>query len=51
MLYFSQLVKIIGVFGGVGRGVLKENLAGQKFKLGRTEIEAWQDKNGKLCKR
>ena len=44
----------IGVAGGGGRGGLGPpleklvSLAGQKWELGRTEMGAWQDRNGKL---
>ena len=47
-------IHIIGVFGGGGRGGVGPplekliSLAGQKRELGRTEMEAWQDRNGKL---
>ena len=45
----------IGVAGGGGRGSLGPpleklvSLAGQKWELGRTEMGAWQDRNGSLA--
>ena len=47
--------KRIGVAGGGGRGGLGPpleklfSLAGQKRDLGRTEMGAWQDRNGSLA--
>ena len=49
-----MIVGTIGVFGGGGpRGPCPPlekliSLAGQKRELGRTEMGAWQDRNGKL---
>ena len=45
----SKVVKDIGVFGGGPPLEKLLSLAGQKRELGRTEMGAWQDKNGSLA--
>ena len=57
MCFSSFLLKIHRRIWGGGRGGLGPpleklvSLAGQKLELGRTEMGAWQDRNGKLGKR